>query len=68
METVLGWSALYEDFCDSSINFSSIKILTVWDFSVVKKKKKIEYWSGLPFPSPDLDLPDPGIKPDSPIL
>ena len=23
-----------------------------------------EYWSGLPFPSPD--LPDPGIKPGSP--
>ena len=26
-----------------------------------------EYWSGLPFPSPG-DLPDPGIKPVSPIL
>ena len=26
-----------------------------------------EYWSGLPFPSPG-DLPDPGIKPGSPIL
>ena len=26
-----------------------------------------EYWSGLPFPSP-VDLPDPGIKPGSPIL
>ena len=26
-----------------------------------------EYWSGLPFPSPD-DLPDPGIKPGSPAL
>ena len=25
------------------------------------------YWSGLPFPSPE-DLPDPGIKPGSPIL
>ena len=24
-----------------------------------------EYWSGLPFPSPE-DLPDPGIKPTSP--
>ena len=23
-----------------------------------------EYWSGLPFPSPE-DLPDPGIKPES---
>ena len=26
-----------------------------------------EHWSGLPFPSPG-DLPDPGIKPGSPIL
>ena len=25
-----------------------------------------EYWSGLPFPSPG-DLPDPGIKPTSPV-
>ena len=28
---------------------------------------KQEYWSGLPFPSPG-DLPDPGIKPESPAL
>jgi len=26
-----------------------------------------ECWSGLPFPSPR-DLPDPGIKPGSPVL
>ena len=26
-----------------------------------------EYWTGLPFPSPG-DLPDPGIKPWSPVL
>ena len=26
-----------------------------------------EYWSGLPFPSPG-DLPNPGIKPGSPVL
>ena len=26
-----------------------------------------EYWSGLPFPSPE-DVPDPGIKPGSPAL
>ena len=25
-----------------------------------------EYWIGLPFPSPG-DLPDPGIKPASPV-
>ena len=28
-------------------------------------KKKKEYWSGLPFPSPG-DLPDPGIEHKSP--
>ena len=28
---------------------------------------KQEYWSGLPFP-PAGDLPDPGIKPMSPVL
>ena len=26
-----------------------------------------EYWSGLPFPSPE-DLPKPGIEPGSPAL
>ena len=26
-----------------------------------------EYWSGLPFPSPE-DIPDPGIEPWSPTL
>ena len=26
-----------------------------------------EYWSGLPFPSPE-DIPDPGIEPVSPTL
>ena len=25
---------------------------------------RLEYWSGLPFPSPG-DLPDPGIEPES---
>ena len=28
---------------------------------------KQEYWSGLPLPSPG-DLPNPGIKPRSPVL
>ena len=31
------------------------------------KKKKKEYWSGLPFPSPG-DLPDPGSEPAPPAL
>ena len=32
-----------------------------------RKKKKKEYWSGLPFPSPG-DLPDPGTEPMSLIF
>ena len=28
---------------------------------------RLEYWSGLPFPSPG-SLPDPGIEPGSPTL
>ena len=35
-------------------------LLCQWDFPWQK------YWSGLPFPSPG-DLPDPGIKPTSPV-
>ena len=30
-------------------------------------KKKKEYWSGLPLPSPG-DLPDPGIEPVAPAI
>ena len=33
----------------------------------MQKKKKKEYYSGLPFPSPE-DLPNPGIEPGSPAL
>ena len=36
------------------------KLLCPWDFPGRK------YWSGLPFPPP-ADLPDPGIKPTSPV-
>ena len=32
-----------------------------WGFS------RQEYWNGLPFPPPE-DLPNPGIKPRSPVL
>ena len=31
------------------------------------KFSRQEHWNGLPFPSPG-DLPDPGIKPRSPVL
>ena len=41
----------------------------IWQnqYNIVKLKKKKEYWSGLPFPSPG-DLPDPGIEPRPPAL
>ena len=35
--------------------------------SSVHEFSRQEYWSGLPFPSPE-DLPDPEIKPRSPAL
>ena len=34
--------------------------------SSVMKLSRQEYWSGLPFPTPE-DLSDPGIKPASPV-
>ena len=37
---------------------SPARILCSWNFS------RLEYWSGLPFPTPG-NLPDPGIKPAS---
>ena len=37
------------------------RLLCPWDFP------SWEYWSGLPFPSPE-DLPNPGIEPTSPTL
>ena len=48
--------------------------LTLWDpWTVVYQApqsmefSRQEYWSGLPFPSPE-DLPNPGIEPESPAL
>ena len=45
--------------------------MTLWtpayQASLVKKFSREEYWSGLPFVSPE-DLPDPGIEPGSPAL
>ena len=39
--------------------------MTPWTLSMEFPRQ--EYWSGLPFPSPG-DLPDPGIKLESPVL
>ena len=36
-------------------------------FTIWATREAWEYWSGYPIPSPG-ELPDPGIKPDSPAL
>ena len=56
-----------------SINSSVVVLLFVTPWTVAHQSllsigfSRQEYWSGLPFPSPG-DLPDPGIKPTSPVL
>ena len=56
-----------------SINSSVVFLLFVTPWTVAHQSllsigfSRQEYWSGLPFPSPG-DLPDPGIKPTSPVL
>ena len=39
----------------------------LWPHKLPMGFSRQEYWSGLPFPSPE-DLPDPGIRPRSPKL
>ena len=38
-----------------------------WQAPVSMRFSRQEYWSGLPFPSPE-DLPSPGTEPGSPAL
>ena len=40
--------------------------LVVQQASLSKELSRQEYWGGLPFPYPG-DLPDPGIRPESPL-
>ena len=40
------------------------KVISLQLIKINEKKKKKEYWSGLPFPPPG-DLPNPGIEPVS---
>ena len=49
----------------SLLGFSVPEIIPARILECAIKKKK-EYWSGLPFPTPG-DLPHPGIKPKSPV-
>ena len=41
--------------------------MTPWTIACQAPLSRQEYWSGLPFPSPE-DLPDPGIELMSPAL
>ena len=54
------------------VNFSHVWLFaTPWTLAhqapLSLEFSRQEYWSGLPFPSPE-DLPDPGIEPGAPVL
>ena len=51
--------------CESLSRGNSMTVACQAPLSVELSRQ--EYWSGLPFPSPG-DLPDPRIKPWSPVL
>ena len=60
------------DCFPEQLHFSSVQLFgAVWTLAsqvpLPKRFSRQEYWSGLPFPSPE-NLPDPGIKPRSPAL
>ena len=73
-DTFYHWSLLYPKWKCESVSSSVMsnhlwlhglqptRLLCSWD-----SPGKNEYWSGQPFSSPG-DLPDPGIKPGSPVL
>ena len=55
-------------FRDHSVEFDSAIPQTVAHKAPLSMGfSRQEYWSGLPFPSPE-DLPDPRIEPGSPVL
>ena len=53
--------------CFSHVLFFATLWTVVYQAPLSMGFSKQEYWSGLPFPSPE-DLPDPGIEPWSPTL
>ena len=70
-------SSTFIFFSLTSLNLSSVQSLsrvqlfaTLWTVARQAPPSmgfpRQEYWSGLPFPSPQ-DLPDPGIEPPSPV-
>ena len=58
--------------CECARTYAQIQLLvTTWTVThqapLSVGFSRQAYWSGLPFPTPG-DLPDPGIKPGSPVL
>ena len=59
---------LYQSTCDDGIITLFVMPRTVAHQAPLSLEfSRQEYWSELPFPSPE-DLPDPGIEPRSPAL
>ena len=62
---------MYESESESEVTKLCLTLCDPMDCSLlgssVMEFSRQEYWSGLPFPSPQ-DLPDPGIKHRSPAL
>ena len=52
--------------CFSLVLLFATPGMVTWQAPLSMGFSQQEYWSGLPFPSPR-DLPDPGIKPVSPV-
>ena len=58
--------------CVPALSLSQVRLFaTPWTVArqapLFMEFSRLEYWSGLPFPSPE-DLPDPGIQCRSPAL
>ena len=71
------WFANVEDFCSfvhqgcvcsvaECVQLFAIPWTVAYQALLSMEFSRQEYWSGLLFPSPG-DLPDPGIKPKSPV-
>ena len=68
----LGKTCIYEIFLVLGKSLSHVRLSeTPWTIAYqappFMELSRQEYWSGLPFPSPE-NLPDPGIEPRSPAL
>ena len=70
MDHLLSWCAAVHGVAKSQTQLSDWTELNwtlAYQVPLSMGFSRQEYWRGLPFPSPG-DLPDPGIKPRSPVL